>query len=91
MYILTANPRGSRTLSADPLDPFTVENRTYAGVTLLVSVKIGAEVRPVKGVCSLNSPNAPAPRAWTTRSGIRSWSKCEIFSRLWESADQLDS
>ena len=29
------------------------------------------------------TPCAPAPRAWTTRSGMRSWSKCMIFSRRW--------
>jgi hypothetical protein len=37
---------------------------------LEVSVKILAVVIPVKGVWSLNSPNAPAPRAWTTLSGF---------------------
>jgi hypothetical protein len=36
---------------------------------LEVSVKILAVVIPVKGVWSLNSPKAPAPRAWTTLSG----------------------
>ena len=30
-----------------------------------------------------NVPCAPAPRAWTARSGMRSWSKCMIFSRRW--------
>ena len=28
-------------------------------------------------------PCAPVPRAWTTRSGMRSWSKWVIFSRRW--------
>ena len=31
-------------------------------------------------------PWAPNPRAWTTRSGIRSWSKWKIFSRKWKSS-----
>ena len=35
------------------------------------------------------SPWAPAPRAWTTRSGIRSWSKCVIFSRRWWSCSSV--
>lgn len=30
-----------------------------------------------------NSPYATKPRAWTTRSGIRSRSKWLIFSRNW--------
>ncbi len=33
-------------------------------------------------------PWAPAPRAWTTRSGIRSWSKWVIFSRRWWSCSR---
>lgn len=69
-------------MSPEPLDPLTVENRTYAGTALDVSLRILADVIPVNGVWSLNSPKAPAPRAWTARSGIRSWSKCEIFSLL---------
>ena len=31
----------------------------------------------------------PAPRAWTTRSGMRSWSKCMIFSRRWKSSSSV--
>lgn len=50
-----------------------------------------AVVNPVKGVCNLNSPKAPAPRACTALSGIRSWSKCEIFSLLWKSCHKPTS
>ena len=35
------------------------------------------------------TPWAPAPRAWTTRSGMRSWSKCMIFSRRWKSSSRV--
>lgn len=63
VYNLTANPLGSLTVSAEPLEPLTVENLTYAGVIRLVSVRMLAVVKPLSGVCSLNSPNAPAPRA----------------------------
>ncbi len=38
---------------------------------------------------SWNVPCAAAPRAWTTRSGIRSWSKCMIFSRRWKSSRRV--
>ena len=38
------------------------------------------------GAVASNTPWAPAPRAWTTRSGMRSWSKCMIFSRRWKSS-----
>ena len=31
----------------------------------------------------------PEPRACTTRSGIRSWSKCVIFSRRWKSSSNV--
>ena len=34
----------------------------------------------------LEVPVAPYPRACTTRSGIRSWSKWKIFSRKWKSS-----
>ena len=35
-----------------------------------------ALVTPVAAPLDMNTPWAPAPRVWTTRSGIRSWSKC---------------
>ena len=31
----------------------------------------------------------PTPRAWTTRSGMRSWSKRVIFSRRWKSSSSV--
>ena len=36
-----------------------------------------------------NTPWAAAPRACTTRSGMRSWSKCVIFSRRWKSCSRV--
>ena len=38
---------------------------------------------------SWKTPWAAAPRAWTTRSGMRSWSKCMIFSRRWKSSSRV--
>jgi hypothetical protein len=37
----------------------------------------------------MNTPWAPAPRACTTRSGMRSWSKCVTFSRRWWSCSSV--
>ena len=54
-----------------------------------VSHRIGAQVRFSIDWVSRNVPWAPAPRAWTTRSGIRSWSKCMIFSRRWKSSSSV--
>ena len=64
----------------------TVEKRIASGVFLPAAWKIFARVyfdagsSPIFPVAS-NSPYATKPRAWTTRSGIRSRSKWLIFSR----------
>ena len=87
VYILTANPRTSRTVSALPLLPCTVEKRTNTGVLRDVSVSTPACVRFSMLFVSLKLPKAPVPRACTTRSGMRSWSKRWIFSRaIWSSS-----
>src|ERR1700730_15336177 len=39
VYILTANPRTSRAVSAEPREPATVEKRTKTGVLRLGSVR----------------------------------------------------
>lgn len=84
---LIENPRTSRTVSADPRLPNTVENRTKVSVVREVSVKTLALVYSAKLLCILKEPKAPAPRACTTLSGMRSWSKRLIFSRpAWSSS-----
>lgn len=45
VYSFTANPRTSRTVSALPRLPNTVEKRTKTSVSLEVSVRTGAKVR----------------------------------------------
>ncbi|PYI24293.1 hypothetical protein BO99DRAFT_90707 [Aspergillus violaceofuscus CBS 115571] len=82
VYIFTANPRTSRTVSALPLLPCTVENRTNTGVSRDVSVNTPAVVSSGMALCSVKVPKAPAPRACTTRSGIRSWSKRMIWQAI---------
>ena len=44
VYILTAKPRTSRAVSAEPRKPATVEKRVKSGVWREVSVRIGAIV-----------------------------------------------
>ena len=79
----------SRTVSGDPLEPCTVEKRTNTGVVFSGCVKKSALVYSLKSSYTWNSPCAPNPRACTTRSGIRSWSKCIIFSRKWKSSSKV--
>ncbi len=88
LYSFTANPRTSRARSAEPLFPATVENRTNAGVRSPARWNRSARVRSVSGSYVSNHPFAPYPRACTTRSGIRSWSKWKIFSRRWKSSSR---
>jgi hypothetical protein len=76
----------SRTVSAEPRDPSTVENRTNTGVSRPASARNGAFVTVEALPYAWNTPCAAAPRACTARSGIRSWSKWVIFSRRWKSS-----
>lgn len=71
-----ANPLGSLRVSADPDSPPTVENRTPIGVLLPISENTLAAEYFVMSCVTSKYPNAPAPFAWTTLSGIRSLSKC---------------
>ena len=67
-------------MSVDPLEPATVENRTNTGVCIDGSFKKPAFVYFAIDSYTWNTPCAAEPRACTMRSGIRSWSKCVIFS-----------
>lgn len=69
-----AKPRTSRTVSAEPLLPCTVEKRRKTGVVREVSVSTPADVTSSRLSYTLKWPCAAAPLAWTTRSGILSWS-----------------
>jgi len=89
VWSLTAKPRTSRAVSADPREPATVEKRTNTRVTAEVSVSTAAVVISANESNSSKRPWAPAPRACTTRSGMRSWSKCMIFSRRWWSSSSV--
>lgn len=72
---LTANPRGSRALSDEPDSPPTVEKRMVMG-HFVPFLKRFASDRSSRLSVHSHSPWAPDPLAWTTRSGIRSRSKC---------------
>ena len=54
-----------------------------------MSVRTEAQVSFSIDLVRRNVPWAPAPRACTTRSGMRSWSKCMIFSRRWKSSSRV--
>ena len=64
----------------------TVENRTNTGVSRRPrpGTRPWSARRPFR--TPSKTPCAAAPRACTTRSGIRSWSKWVIFSRRWKSS-----
>jgi hypothetical protein len=64
----------SRTVSALPNSPATVEKRTNTGVRLPTFDRNAAFVRG-----DLEEPCAALPLACTTRSGTRSRLKCCIF------------
>ena len=74
--------------SLESRPPATVEKRTATSVRLPSSWKSLARVNleigssPTLPVASKN-PNDVVPRACTTRSGMRSRSKWESFSRKW--------
>lgn len=63
---LTAKPRGSRAVSAEPFSPPTVEKRTRTGVFLPTSLKRSATVKSEISSVTSKTPNAPAPFACTT-------------------------
>jgi hypothetical protein len=69
---LVANPRTSRGRSIEPAPPATVENRTNTGVRTLGYCRNAAREYVRAMSYGANEPCAAEPRAWTTRSGIRS-------------------
>jgi hypothetical protein len=86
---LTAKPRTSRAVSVEPRSPSTVEKRTKTGVRLPASANSEAREYRVSGSKHSKNPCAAEPRAWTIRSGMRSWSKCVIFSRRTKSSSRV--
>ena len=66
--------------------PATVEKRTNTSVRSPARWNRSARVTSASDSYVSKNPWAPNPRAWTTRSGIRSWSKWKIFSRKWKSS-----
>ena len=48
--------------------------------------QVGARAASASDSYGSKKPCAPKPRACTTRSGMRSWSKWKIFSRKWKSS-----
>src|SRR6185436_19295873 len=48
-----------------------------------------ARVTSVRAFVHSKKPCAAEPRAWTMRSGMRSWSKCVIFSRRMKSSSSV--
>src|SRR6266851_1872603 len=71
----------SRSASAAPRSPATVEKRANIGVFLPISAKILALVKRVMSCVTVKVPWAPQPFACMRRSGITSRSKCASFSR----------
>jgi hypothetical protein len=70
----------SRSASAAPRSPATVEKRANIGVRLPVTLKIFALVKRVMSCVTVKVPWAPQPWACIRRSGITSRSKCASFS-----------
>lgn len=68
---LMAQPLGSRAVSDEPDSPPTVENRTTTDAFLPGFMMSAQQMSSAPAVVS-QVPMAPAPLAWTTRSGIRS-------------------
>lgn len=65
VYNLKAAPLVSRTVSAEPFSPATVENRTKSRVVCPTPRRNLASVYLEMSLVTLNSPKAPAPFAWT--------------------------
>src|SRR5215469_8622712 len=70
----------SRSASAAPRSPATVEMRANIGVCLPIALKIFALVKRVMSCVTVKLPWAPQPLACMRRSGITSRSKCASFS-----------
>src|SRR3954468_2904398 len=70
----------SRSASAAPRSPATVEKRANMGVCLPTALKIFALVKRVMSCVTVKVPWAPQPFACIRRSGITSRSKCASFS-----------
>src|SRR5712671_710277 len=70
----------SRSASAAPRSPATVEKRANIGVCWPISEKIFALVNRVMSCVTVKVPCAPQPFACMRRSGITSRSKCASFS-----------
>jgi hypothetical protein len=77
-------------VSTEPAPPATVEKRVKTSVRSPTSVSTLARVYFANDLVSSKKPWAAEPRAWTMRSGIRSWSKCWIFSRRMKSSSKVD-
>src|SRR5260370_4587898 len=69
----------SRSASAAPRSPATVEKRANIGVCLPIALKIFALVKRVISCVTVKVPWAPQPFACMRRSGIACRSKCAIF------------
>jgi len=76
-----AKPRMSRSASAAPRSPATVEKRTKRSVFLPIFEKILARVYFVMSWVTVKVPKAPEPLACMRRSGMTSRSKWASFSR----------
>src|SRR5690606_37551504 len=76
-----ATPRMSRSASAAPRSPATVEKRANISVCLPASEKIAALVYLVMSWVTVKVPHAPEPFACIRRSGMTSRSKWASFSR----------
>src|SRR5450830_1261203 len=71
----------SRSASAAPRSPATMEKRTNMSVFLPMAEKILALVYLVMSWVTVKLPNAPEPLAYIRRSGMTSRSKWPSFSR----------
>src|SRR5664279_595788 len=76
-----AKPRMSRSASAAPRSPATMEKRANMSVFFPTAAKILALVYLVMSCVTVKAPNAPEPLACMRRSGITSRSKWASFSR----------
>src|SRR3990170_697900 len=84
-----AKPRISRSASAAPRSPATVEKRTNASVFLPMAEKTLALVYLVMSWVPVKVPKAPDPLACIRRSGITSRSKWASFSRNHTSCNNM--
>src|SRR5699024_2804347 len=73
----------------DSFVPWKFESLSNIGVVFLRCVIKYVEVYSDQSLLSINSPCGTKPRACTILSGIRSWSKCIIFSLKWKSSNKL--